>query len=200
MSTQKTLQRRWTPGFDNDERSLASVYRDMPRDPASSIPWYVWLLENPNSPCALSGSVDLFGHDCIHIVLGRGLLQQDEAFVLGFTMGSSRCPRWQAKLFLWCARHVYRGAFRFSPADCDVYEQARRAAQQCRTAPLQDIDFRSWLERPLGELRNALGIDTVWLRAVYARETRRDVSRNEQRTQTHVEAVADAEGGLAGSS
>jgi hypothetical protein len=32
----------------------------------------------------------LEGHDCMHVILGRGLLNQDEAFVIGFTMGSAR--------------------------------------------------------------------------------------------------------------
>jgi len=35
------------------------------------------------------GGVDLRAHDYIHLLLGRGLLPKDEAFVIGFTMGTT---------------------------------------------------------------------------------------------------------------
>jgi hypothetical protein len=146
----------------------------MPGDLASAIPWYVQLLEHPSSPVALAGAVDLHGHDCVHILLGRGLLQQDEAFVLGFTMGRSGCcPNWQAALFRWCARYLYRGAYRFDPVDCQVYDFARAAARHMPGAPVHSIDVRAWLERPVGELRAALGIETEQLRSLYATEAER---------------------------
>jgi hypothetical protein len=89
MTTALANPLAWNPGLDNAYRSLGSIYQSMPGDVASAIPWYVRLLEHPSSPLALGGAVDLRGHDCVHILLGRGLLQQDEAFVLGFTMGRS---------------------------------------------------------------------------------------------------------------
>src|SRR5262245_53610248 len=112
-------QSRWNPGLDDPERSLASIYQSMPGNLVGAIPWLVKLLENPKSPLAFPGAIDLFGHDCIHILLGRGLLPQDEAFVIGFTMGSSRCPRWQAAMFRWCAEQLYQGTFRFSHLDAE---------------------------------------------------------------------------------
>jgi hypothetical protein len=90
--TPQNSPRDWDPGLDNDGLTLCSVYDGMPKDGADAVPWYVRLLENPRSPVALPGAIDLFGHDCLHIVLGRGLLAQDEAFVIGYTMGSApRC-------------------------------------------------------------------------------------------------------------
>jgi len=166
-------QQTWAPGLDDGERTLGSVYESMPADPASEVPWYVRLLENPSSPLALPGAIDLFGHDCIHILLGRGLLAQDEAFVLGFTMGASgRCAPWQAALFRFCSRHVYQGAFRFSELDRQVFSLALEGALDAQVAPLEQVDFHAWLERPLGELRAALGVRPVQLRALYAREAR----------------------------
>jgi hypothetical protein len=145
----------------------------MPSNPASEVPWYVRLLENPSSPLALPGAIDLFGHDCIHILLGRGLLAQDEAFVLGFTMGASgRCSAWQAALFRLCSRHVYRGPFRFSEIDCRVFSLALQSAIDAQVEPLERVDFSAWLERPVGELRAALGVDAGELRALYAHEAR----------------------------
>jgi hypothetical protein len=167
-------QLRWNPGLDNPHRSLGSVYQSLPGDPGHTVPWYVRLLEHPSSPVALAGAIDLQGHDCVHILLGRGLLQQDEAFVLGFTMGRSGCcPAWQAALFRWCARHLYRGPYRFDPVDADVYEFAHDAARRTRGAPVHSVDFRAWLERPLSELRAALGIEPEQLRRLYAAEAAR---------------------------
>jgi hypothetical protein len=164
----------WNPGLNNAYLSLASIYQSLPGDPASTIPWYVRLLEHPSSPLALAGAVDLAGHDCIHILLGRGLLQQDEAFVLGFTMGRSGCcPAWQAALFRWCARHVYRGPYRFGPVDCEVYDFALAAARRLPGPAVHGVDVRAWLERPVGELRVALGIEPEQLRSLYAAEAQR---------------------------
>jgi hypothetical protein len=123
---------------------------------------------------ALAGAIDLFGHDCVHILLGRGLLPQDEAFVIGFTMGSSRgCPGWHTALFRWCAEYVYRDDFRFSRLDAEVFDFAVEAGRrQCRV-PLSDIDFRAWLTRPLGALRVELGIEPSSLRELYRQEVAR---------------------------
>ena len=56
-----------------------------------SIPLIIKLVENPKyfTSRLFTGAVNLFTHDCIHIVLDRGLLVKDEAFVIGYTMGSS---------------------------------------------------------------------------------------------------------------
>ncbi|SVD61438.1 uncharacterized protein METZ01_LOCUS414292, partial [marine metagenome] len=64
----------------------------------SKIHWLVWLLENPNSPISLTGAIDLYNHDIIHILLDRKMEVRDEASVIGFTMGNSEttssCVRW----------------------------------------------------------------------------------------------------------
>ena len=47
------------------------------------IPFIIKLIENPKYDIGLfAGYVDLFTHDCIHVLLGRGLLPKDEAFVM----------------------------------------------------------------------------------------------------------------------
>jgi len=50
-------------------------------------PEIIWKYENPESPDRLPGAVYIETHDSIHCLLGRGGLQADEAFVIGFTMG-----------------------------------------------------------------------------------------------------------------
>ena len=52
------------------------------------ISWLVWLIENPKSPFHLHGAATLHDHDHIHVLLKRGQDNDDEAFVIGFTMGN----------------------------------------------------------------------------------------------------------------
>lgn len=149
----------WSPPFDDGERTLREVLASMPGDPADSIPWFVKLLENPASPIALPGAVDLFSHDCIHVLLGRGLGPADEAFVIGFTMGSSgQLFTWQAQLFRWCSAHLYRGRYRFSARDRAVFDLGVWLGRETGARPLDAIDFRPLLPLPLAEARRQLGI------------------------------------------
>jgi len=68
--------REWNPGLDNDELTLQAVFDTLPGAGPDEIDQMVRLLENPASPYALPGAVRLRHHDCIHILLGRGLLNQ----------------------------------------------------------------------------------------------------------------------------
>lgn len=174
MLALEDLQRRWQPSLDDEHAILADVYRSMPRSPAADVPFVVRLLENPASPVALPGAVDLFGHDCIHALLGRGLLPQDEAFVLGFTMGTARNLRaWHIDLFLLCAEQLYRGPYRFTELDAEVFAFAVSAGQASGVAPLAQVDFRSHFQRGVGSLRREVGIDPAMLRGLYAVEASR---------------------------
>ncbi len=57
------------------------------------IPLIIQLVENPKFDISgidlFNRAVDLHTHDCIHVILGRAMLPKDEAFVIGFTMGST---------------------------------------------------------------------------------------------------------------
>ena len=58
---------------------------------AEDVPFIIKLVENPKYDIGLfAGNVSLYNHDCIHLLLGRGLRVKDEAFVIGFTMGSTK--------------------------------------------------------------------------------------------------------------
>lgn len=149
----------WSPGLDETE-TLRSVYDRMPGDPATAIPAYVRLLENPASPFALPGAIDLFGHDCIHILLGRGMRVRDEAFVIGVTMGASgELTAWQHHLYALCARFLFRGPYRLSRTDRLVFDLAVNFARNSGIRPLHRVDWRRQMDRTLGELRAELGVD-----------------------------------------
>ena len=79
----------------------------------SGIHWFVWLLENPKSPISLTGAIDLYHHDIIHILLNRGMEVKDEAVVIGFTMGNSETTKpWVKWLFEFCVRYLYPEGYR----------------------------------------------------------------------------------------
>lgn len=74
--------RTWCPGLDNDDLTLRDALTTLPAAPPTAIPWIVRLFENPQGWLRLHGAVNLRNHDMIHVLLGRGLLGQDEAFVI----------------------------------------------------------------------------------------------------------------------
>ena len=161
----------WTPWLYDSRRTLGELCACLPGDAATDVPWYVRLLENPKSPVALAGAVDLFTHDCIHLVLGRGLLPQDEAFVLGFTLGTSaRCRPWHARLLGFCARYLYQSSYRFSDLDHDVFHYAVAAGRTSKVLPLDDVAFRTLIDQPLALVRTRIGVSSRLLSEIYRGE------------------------------
>jgi hypothetical protein len=151
--------------------TLRAAYEGMPGDEASSMPWYIRAAENPASPVALPGAVDLFGHDCIHILLGRGMHAQDEAFVVGVTMGASaRLTPWLQKIYMLWARCMYRQPYSFSRIDRVVFDVGVEFGRSQDVKPLHDVPWRDLLDSQLGELRKTLGIDRDRLTVIYETE------------------------------
>lgn len=161
----------WFPGLDNDARTLREVLAELPAAPPSDIPWIVRLFENDQGWLRLHGAVNLANHDIIHVLLGRGLLDQDEAFVLGFTMGStkavSRLERWFFKLAL---SRLYPEPYRISRKMLVAYDLGLEAGRECGVKNVHLALDDTMLDRPLGETRHALRIDPQRLRHFYARE------------------------------
>lgn len=169
MTTPRSLA-EWTPGL-HEEITLREAYEAMPGDAAAAIPWYVRLLENPASPVALPGGIDLFGHDCVHILLGRGTLPPDEAFVLGVTMGASgRLAPWQQRLFALATRRFYRAPFRFTRSELVVYDMAVEYGRHAGIRPLHTVAWRDLLDHPMRTVRAAVGVRAGELAALYRTE------------------------------
>jgi hypothetical protein len=161
----------WFPGLDNDDRTLRDVLSELPAAPATAIPWIVRLFENPQGWLRLHGAVHLRNHDMIHVLLGRGLLDQDEAFVIGFTMGStkavSRLERW---FFTFAVSRLYPEPYRIAGAALASYDLGLEAGREFGVKNLHLRLRDEMLDRPLGEIRRELRIDTRRLREFYARE------------------------------
>lgn len=167
--------RAWHLPLSRGGLTLRAALADLKRVGAApgDIPLVVRLAENPRYDL-FHGAVDLDAHDCIHLLLGRGLRAKDEAFVVGFTMGSTqKIGGAEERLFTLVARHLYPGIYRFTEDDVHIFRDARRLAEICGCRPLDVVDYGALMDRPLADLRRDLGIEAELLRAYYAMERRR---------------------------
>ena len=161
----------WFPGLDNDDRTLRDVLSELPAAPAAAIPWIVRLFENPQGWLRLHGAVSLKNHDMIHILLGRGLLDQDEAFVIGFTMGSTKAVSALEKwVFKFIVSRLYPEPYRISRTTLVAYDLGVEAGAAFGVENLHLLLRDEMLDKPLGEIRRELQIDTRRLRHFYGRE------------------------------
>jgi hypothetical protein len=169
--TRTTNWWEWFPGLDNDARTLREVLSELPAAPATAIPWIVRVFENDKGWLRLHGAVNLRNHDMIHVLLGRGLLDQDEAFVIGFTMGSTRAvSRPEKWFFTFAVSHLYPEPYRISRRMLAAYDLGLEAGEEFGVRNLHRVLRDDMLDRPLGETRRELQIDTHRLRRFYARE------------------------------
>jgi hypothetical protein len=165
----------WHIPLSRGALSLREAAADLARVGAApdEIPLMVRLAENPRFGI-FHGAVDLKTHDYIHALLGRGLLAKDEAFVIGFTMGSThRLGAAEERLFALIAERLYPGIYRFSKEDVRIFQDAVRLAWVSQCAALDRVPYAQHLDQTLDELRRALGIDVPLLAAYFALEHRR---------------------------
>jgi len=142
------------------------------------IPLIVRLLENPKyrlpGMTLFHGAVDLEAHDRIHILLGRGLLTADEAFTIGFTMGSTkRVRRSEEWLFGLLARYVYPMPYTFDDTAVRIFNDAVRLGGISGCRALNQVDYDRYLDRTLRVIRRELGLETDLLAAYYRIEKER---------------------------
>ena len=163
--------KEWNPGLDNGNMTLREVQKTLPGNPAQEISALVRLFENPKSPIALTGAVNLERHDCIHIVLGRGLLNQDEAFVIGFTMGTSKdLSEMEAAIFKSVAKYLYPKNYKFGKTDLLAYELGLETGRKSITEKIYEFPFEDHWDWNLNDLRKLLNIDVPALKAIYRKE------------------------------
>lgn len=142
------------------------------------IPLIIQLVENPKFDIPginiFNGAVDLHIHDCIHAILGRGMLPKDEAFVIGFTMGSTnRVTTTEEKLFGLAAKYLYPGPYKFSDEDIHVFQDAVRLGFVSDCEPLSEINYDQYMEVPVAQVRERIGLEADLLKAYYRIEKRR---------------------------
>lgn len=143
------------------------------------VPLIVRLMENPAfdmPPLSMfRGRVNLEQHDCIHLLLGRGTTLMDEAFTIGFTMGSTKRMGTSATdLFAAVAERLYPKAYRFPLPAVRVFRDAVHLASISNCRRLDAVDFRPVMDLPLREIRQRLGVEEGLLVAYYRIEAARN--------------------------
>jgi hypothetical protein len=163
----------WYPGLNNDRATLQEIYDTLPAAPPTAIPRIVRLFENPQSWLKFRGAIDLETHDLLHIILGRGLLDQDEAFVLGFTMGTTKnLLAIERVAFKFILSRVYPEPYRIPSELLPAYDLGVAAGKSQGLRRIYRQPLRDFLKRPLGEVRRELRVDTQVVRDFYRREKR----------------------------
>ncbi|MCV6574661.1 MAG: hypothetical protein OIF58_02910 [Cohaesibacter sp.] len=163
----------WNPGEADEGLSVNEVLNTLPASPIEKIPAIVRLLENPSSPYHLAGPASLGVHDILHTVLGRGLLQQDEAFVIGYSVGNSENAKALDRLlFMEMATKLYRKPFRFSETDALVFDLAFDVGMKAKKKNIHKMDPASILDMPLGEARAFLGVGRSQMLPYFKKEVK----------------------------
>ena len=126
------------------------------------ISWLVWLIENPKSPFHLHGASTLHDHDHIHVLLRRGQTNDDEAFVIGFTMGNDdRTKSWESKLFKFISRWLYSKSERFTKKQLKIFDSGLKYGQSKLNLYKRIGEF-DWdkidKNTPLDKVRKSFGI------------------------------------------
>lgn len=142
------------------------------------IPLVIQLIENPKFDIPgidlFNGAVDIQTHDCIHALLGRGLLPKDEAFVIGFTMGSTnRVTQTEEKLFSLAAKYLYPGPYKFSDEEIQIFKDAVRLGYISDCKSLDKINYAEYMDWDINKLRDELGIEKNLLKAYFEIEIKR---------------------------
>jgi len=170
----------WITKLDDDEKTLRQAYESlmMIGNSQEEVPLIVKLTENPKFHLGglgfFKGRVTLEQHDYIHILLGRGLTLMDEAFVIGFTMGSTdRVSTREQSVFEFINKALYPKPYRFKEDGIKVFRDAVALAYVSDCQPLEEVDFEPLLDLPLREVRKAVGLEVDLLESYYRIEARR---------------------------
>lgn len=161
----------WTPGLDTDEMTLADVLATMPAANADEVPEIIKKYENPESPDALPGAITLARHDCIHVLVGRGLHVQDEAFVIGATMGAASDISDEAvDTFIRVSTQEYPKHWRFEAEHIPSYRLGVGFAMdnlRGKDLHLIPLEEEPWQSKTVRQARRDLGIVKEELRAYF---------------------------------
>jgi hypothetical protein len=171
---------RWFIPLSSQEQTLRCAYEElqsfgMKQD---DVPYIIQMVENPKFDLPgfdiFHGATNLETHDYLHILLGRGIRPKDEAFVIGFTMGSTdRVSTTEERLFSFFTKYLYPKNYRFTEDDLRVFRDATKLGFISDCEPLHQVDYTPYLDWPLSQVRENLSIEEDLLRAYYAIEKRR---------------------------
>jgi hypothetical protein len=161
--------------------NLGEAYDAMTANGAEpdNIPFIIQLVENPKyqhwwNPFHGTGAVNLENHDYIHLLVGRGMLPKDEAFVIGFTMGSTNImTTWKKNMFLFVSKYFYPKVYQFKEEEIQIYKKAAKLGFVSDCTSLHTVDMKSLRHMTIGEAREHLNLTENLLHGYYEIETKR---------------------------
>ena len=170
----------WHLPFSKDQITLREARESLSASGAKQedIPLMVQLVENPRFDIPgfdiFHGAVDIRTHDCIHIILGRGLLPKDEAFVIGFTMGSTnKVTTLEENLYAMVSKYLYPKVYQFDAEAIHIFKDAVKLGFISDCQPLDQIDYEKYLDWKLRDVRRDISLEEDLIRAYYGIEKRR---------------------------
>jgi hypothetical protein len=142
------------------------------------IPLMVQLVENPRYDIPgidiFHGAVDIQTHDAIHILLGRGLLPKDEAFVIGFTMGSTnKVTTLEENLYALVSKYLYPKVYQFDNEAIRIFKDATKLGYISDCQPLDSIEYDKYLDWKLRDIRQEINLESDLILAYYRIEQKR---------------------------
>ena len=150
-------------------QTLKSCIQNINGDEQSDIPFMVWFLENPDSIFPLPGKINLYNHDCLHIILDRGISLLDEAFVVGFTMGSDlKTNQFHLAIFKILSTLFYPQHYKFNYQQFKLLKKAFNYSRKLKVKNVNQIDFKKYENQTVGEIRKLLGIDLKEVKQCFA--------------------------------
>ena len=180
MTAESIPSEQWHVPLSHGTLTLDEAYQSLRRIGLrqEQIPFIVQLVENPRYDVPgiemFPGATDLETHDHIHILLGRGLLPKDEAFVLGFTMGSTnRLSATEERLYEFFTRHLYPKSYRFGDEEIQVFRDAVRLGYISDCLSLAEVQYSRFAGMTLDQVRAELAIEPDLLQAYFRIEQRR---------------------------
>ena len=170
----------WHIPFSNDVMTLREAHASLSSLGAKqeSIPLMIQLVENPRFDIPgfdiFHGAVDLKTHDYIHLILGRGLLDKDEAFTIGFTMGSTdKVSTLEETLYALASKHLYPKVYQFDDEAIRIFKDAVRLGFISDCLPLNQINYEKYLDCSLKNIRQEIQLEGDLILAYYRIEKKR---------------------------
>ena len=180
MTDNPDVWKEWHIPFSQDQITLRAAKENLSALGAKQeeIPLMIQLVENPRYDIPgfdfFHGAVDLATHDSIHILLGRGLLPKDEAFVIGFTMGSTdQVTTMEENLYALFSKHLYPKVYQFKDEEIRIFKDATKLGFISNCRPLDKIDYAKYLDWKLRDFREDIGLESDLILAYYRIEQRR---------------------------
>lgn len=171
MTEQTSSWKDWNPGLDIGELTLQQALETLPGNEDHEIHLIIRLFENPSSPIAFTGAISLERHDMLHILLGRGLLPQDEAFVIGFTMGTSKhISNLEAWFFQMITKYLYPAPYNFTEDHLKAFRLGLETGKNSLAEKIYEYPIEDHQHDTIAEIRAHVGVDVEELKEIYKRE------------------------------